>query len=57
MTALNNKDVLITVLNYGGFMGKVILESDSYLLIQTKNGETNAFPWTSIARIEVIRGK
>jgi hypothetical protein len=57
MGALTNKDVHITVLNYGSFMGTVILESENYLLIRTKNGETNAFPWASIARIEVIRVK
>ncbi len=57
MSALTNKDVRVSVLHSGYFDGKVVIESEKYLLIRTEDGETIAFPWYSIGRIEIVRGK
>lgn len=55
MGALGNKDVKVFVMHHGYFEGNVAYEGEHYLIIRNADGETTAFPWYTIGRVEVIR--
>ena len=55
MGALRDKDVKVYVLHHGYYEGKVSYEGEHYLMLRDASGETTAFPWYNIARVEVIR--
>jgi hypothetical protein len=55
MGALGNKDVRVFVMHHGYFEGNVSYEGEHYLILRNADGETTAFPWYTIGRVEVIR--
>ncbi len=55
MGALRDKDVKVFVMHHGYFEGKVTYEGEHYLVLRIATGETTAFPWYTIGRVEVVR--
>jgi hypothetical protein len=55
MGALTTKRVRVSVMHSGFYEGVVSFEGAHYVVLRDDEGATIAFPWYSIAKVEVLR--